>query len=153
MGRRVPACLPAAALLLIATAVAPAFGQDTLRVCLNQDVPPYSVHRNNADSGFDLAVAEAVARRLGRSLTVQWFESKLDEDSSSALEANALLSDGRCDLVGGYPLIKDALGKPGFETARLPDFEGAKPSDRRRRVTLGTLVPTKPYHLAALTVV
>jgi hypothetical protein len=56
-------------------------------------------------------------------------------------------------LVGGYPLIKDALSKPGFESARLPDFEGARPSDRRRQVTLGILAPMRPYHFAALTVV
>jgi hypothetical protein len=94
-----------------------------------------------------------LAKRLGRPLAVQWFESKLDEDASSAIEANALLSDGRCDLLGGYPLIKDALGRPGVETARLPDFAGARPADRRRRVTLGTLAATKPYHFAALTIV
>ena len=83
--------------------------------------------------------AQALAKRLGRPLAVQWYESKLDEDASSTIEANALLSDGRCDLVAGYPLVKDALGKPGLETARLPDFAGAQPADRRRRVELGTL--------------
>ena len=84
---------------------------------------------------------------------MQWFESKLDEDTSTRIEANALLSDGRCDLLGGYPLVKDELGKPGLETARLPGFAGAGAADRRRRVTLGTLAATKPYHFAALTVV
>ncbi|HET7594179.1 MAG TPA: hypothetical protein VFK49_01935, partial [Stellaceae bacterium] len=63
------------------------------------------------------------------------------------------LSDGRCQLVAGYPLIKEALGKPGAETARLPDYDGATLADRRRRVVLGTLVPSKPYHYAPLTVV
>jgi hypothetical protein len=90
---------------------------------------------------------------LNRPFAVQWYESKLDEDSSTTIEANALLSDGRCALVAGYPLIKDALGKPGLETARLPDFAGARPADRRRRVTLGSLTATTPYHFAALAVV
>jgi ABC-type amino acid transport substrate-binding protein len=128
-------------------------GDRTLSVCLNNNVPPYSIHHDNIGIGFDVAVAEALAKRLGRRLAVQWFESKLDEGSNASIEANALLSDARCALVGGYPLIKDALSKPGLESARLPDFEGARPSDHRRQVTLGTLAPTRPYHFAALTVV
>ena len=90
---------------------------------------------------------------MGQHLAIQWYESKLDAEASAAVEANALLSDGRCNLVAGYPLVKDALGKPGVETARLPGFTGAQPADRRRRVELGTLMPTKPYHFAGLTVV
>ena len=84
-----------------------------LKVCLNENAPPYSASGKNGDSGFDLEVAKALARQLGRKLEVQWFESKLDEDSSGALEANALLSDGHCQLVAGYPMTEDALGKPG----------------------------------------
>jgi ABC-type amino acid transport substrate-binding protein len=125
----------------------------TLRVCLNEAVPPYSVRHGGAGTGFDLLIAEAVAKRLGQSLAVQWFESKLDLDSSSAIEANALLSDRRCDLLAGYPLVKDGLGKPGAETGRIPGFAGSTPADRRRRVTLGTLAPTRPYHFAGLAVV
>jgi ABC-type amino acid transport substrate-binding protein len=152
-----------AGLLLIAAAVAlvagaPSRAEDEdksapLRVCLNEELPPFSVRDKQGGTGFDLLAAQALARRLGRPLAVQWYESKLDEDASSAIEANALLSDGRCDLFAGYPLIKDALGKPGLETARLPDFAGARPADRRRRVALGTLMPTTPYHFAGLTVV
>jgi ABC-type amino acid transport substrate-binding protein len=118
--------------------------EGTLRVCLNEAVPPYSVRHGGAGTGFDLLIAEAVAKRLGQSLAVQWFESKLDLDSSSAIEANALLSDRRCDLLAGYPLVKDGLGKPGAETGRIPGFAGSTPADRRRRVTLGTLAPTRP---------
>ncbi|HKW52636.1 MAG TPA: hypothetical protein VJO12_03020 [Stellaceae bacterium] len=141
-----------AALMLAGTAtMAPA--QDTLRVCLDENVPPYSVRHGRDGSGFDLAVADAVAKRLGKRLAVQWFESKVESDSSTTLAANALLSDGRCQLVGGYPLISDALGKPVAETARLPDYDGATAADRRRRVALGALVPSKPYHYAPLTIV
>jgi ABC-type amino acid transport substrate-binding protein len=127
--------------------------EGTLRVCLSEAVPPYSVRHGGAGTGFDLLIAEAVAKRLGQSLAVQWFESKLDLDSSSAIEANALLSDRRCDLLAGYPLVKDGLGKPGAETGRIPGFAGSTPADRRRRVTLGTLAPTRPYHFAGLAVV
>jgi len=149
--------------LVLAASAATAFGtagaraedanQKPLRVCLNEDLPPFSVRNKQGGAGFDLLVAQALAKRLDLPLAVQWFESKLDLDASSTIEANALLSDGRCDLLAGYPLVKDSLGKPGLETARLPDFAGAKPADRRRRVTLGALVPTTPYHFAGLTVV
>ena len=140
-----------AACLAVLTSSAHADG--VLKICLNEDAPPYSASGKNGESGFDLEVSKALARQLGRKLEVQWFESKLDEDSSGALEANALLSDGLCQLVAGYPMTEDALSKPGAATARLPDFEGAKPADRRRRIPLGALQPSLPYHFAPLTIV
>jgi len=131
-----------------------AAADDTLKVCLDEDLPPLSVHRRGKpDSGFDVALAEAVAKELRRPLAIQWFESKLDEDSSPALEANALLSDGRCALLGSYVLTKDSLVVPGIKTARLPDFAGATIADRRRRVTLGVLTPSQPYIYSAMTIV
>ena len=143
-----------AALLLAAPAAAARAAEEPLRICLDEDLPPLSVHhRGKPDSGFDVALAEAVADRLGRPLKIQWIESKLDEDSSPALEANALLSDGRCALVGGYALTKDALVVPGVKTAKLPDFDGATRDDRRRRVPLGVLAPSQPYIYSALTIV
>lgn len=126
---------------------------DPLTICVNENAAPYSVRLKTGAAGFDLAVAAALAQRLGRPLILQWFEDKLDFESSSALEANAMLSDGRCQLVAGYPLSEDALGKPGSPTARLPGFEGALPADRRRKVELGTLQASKPYHFAPLTII
>ncbi|MCK1737884.1 transporter substrate-binding domain-containing protein [Bradyrhizobium sp. 138] len=127
---------------------------DPLRVCLDEDRPPLSMHhRGKPDAGFDVLLAQAIAERLGRTLTIQWFESKLDEDSSPQLEANALLSDGRCSLIGGYALTQDSLVVPGMKTARLPDFAGAKRDDRRRRVALGVLAPSQPYVYSPMTVV
>jgi ABC-type amino acid transport substrate-binding protein len=150
--------LPALASALIGMVQSAAIGaenanESTLRVCLNENLPPYSVRQGDGASGFDFLVAQGLAKRLGRPLAVQWFESRLDADSSPKIEANALLSDGRCALLGGYPMSKDALGRPGVEDGRLPDFAGARPADRRRRVSLGTLAATRPYHFAALTVV
>jgi ABC-type amino acid transport substrate-binding protein len=145
--------LAAAAALLAAVTAAHA-AEDPLKVCLDENLPPLSLHqRGKPDSGFDVALAQAVADRLGRPLKIQWFESKLDESSSPALEANALLSDGRCGLVGSYAFTKDSLVVPGVKTAKLPDFEGATRDDRRRRVPVGVLAPSLPYVYSPLTVV
>jgi ABC-type amino acid transport substrate-binding protein len=140
-------------ILLWALAPIAASAEPTLPVCLDENLPPDSYHHGEKSGGFDLAVSQALAKHMGQSLAVQWYESKLDLDSSSVLEANALLSDGRCQLVAGYPLVRDALGKPGAPNSRLPDYEGAKPADRRRWVDLGTLVPSRPYHQAPLAIV
>ncbi len=150
---RIWSCVAAVVLTTIAAIQAVAAG-DVLRVCLDEDLPPLSVHhRGKPASGFDVALAQAIAEKLGRSLQIQWFESKLDEDSSPALETNALLSDGRCSLVGGYALTTDSLVVPGLKTAKLPDFEGSTGPDHRRRVLLGVLKPSDPYIYSALTVV
>jgi ABC-type amino acid transport substrate-binding protein len=141
-----------AALLAMATTAHAT--DDPLKVCLDENLPPLSLHqRGKPDSGFDVALARAVAERLGRPLRIQWFESKLDESSSPALEANALLSDGRCGLVGSYVFTRDSLVVPGIKTAKLPDFEGATRDDRRRRVPIGVLAPSQPYVYAPLAVV
>jgi len=141
------------ALLVAAATTTAARADDVLKICLDEDLPPLSAHhRGTPDRGFDVALAEAIAGRLGRPLKIQWFESKLDEDSSPALESNALLSDGRCSLVGGYALTKDSLVVPGVKTAKLPGFEGATREDRRRRVPLGVLEPSRAYIYSPLTV-
>lgn len=151
--RRWLAASAAAAILAVAATVARA-ADDPLKICLDEDRPPLSVHhKGKPDSGFDVLLAQAIAERMGRPLKIQWFESKLDEDSSPQLEANALLSDGRCALVGGYALTTDSLVKPGMKTARLPDFSGATRDDRRRRVALGVLAPSQPYVYSPVTVV
>lgn len=142
------------AALLSAMASVAVAADDPLKICLDEDRPPLSMHRRGKpDAGFDVLLAQAMAERLGRKLTIQWFESKLDEDSSPQLEANALLSDGRCSLVGGYALTRDSLVVPGMKTARLPDFAGATRDDRRRRVALGVLAPSRPYVYSPMTVV
>ena len=148
------AALNLAAIFSIIAPPAAQAADDPLKVCLDEDRPPFSSHhRGKPGSGFDVSLAQAIAERLGRPLKIQWFESKLDEDSSPQLEANALLSDGRCSLVGGYALTVDSLVVPGVKTARLPDFEGATRDDRRRRVELGVLSPSQPYIYSPLTVV
>src|SRR4030081_3865747 len=152
--RRLLAATGATFLLLAVSAVPASAAGVVLSVCLDEDLPPLSAHhRGMPDSGFEVALAGAVAGPLGRPLKIQWFESKLDEDSSPALEANALLSDGRCSLVGSYALTKDSLVVPGVKNAKLPGFEGATRDDRRRRVPVGVLAPSQPYSYSPLTVV
>ncbi|MGA7810808.1 substrate-binding periplasmic protein [Bradyrhizobium sp.] len=145
----------AATIILIAAGSIPARAADEpLSICLNADMPPLSIHhRGKPGSGFDVTLAQAIADRIGRPLKIQWFESKLDEDSSPALEANALLSDGQCALVGSYAFTEDSLVAPGVKTAKLPDFEGATITDRKRRVAIGALAPSQPYIYSPLTVV
>lgn len=150
-GRRIAWSVAAFLSMMASVALA---ADDPLKICLDEDLPPLSVHhRGKPDAGFDLLLAKAIAERLGRPLAIQWFESKLDEDSSPQLEANALLSDGRCSLVGGYALTRDSLVVSGMKTARLPDFAGATRDDRRRRVPLGVLAPSQPYVYSPMTVV
>jgi ABC-type amino acid transport substrate-binding protein len=153
MTSRRSAAMFAAALLVVAGLAEPACGEEVLRVCLDANVPPWSVYEGAKGGGFDWAVADAVAKRIGRQLAVQWFETKPDPDDSTTLAVDALLSDRRCQLVGGYPLVESTVGKPGMKSARMPDFVGARPTDRGRSIELGTLVPSRAYHFAALTVV
>lgn len=129
-------------------------GEAVMRVCLDSGSPPLSVHRNNEpDSGFDVWLAQAVANKLGLALQIQWFENRLDGDSSPSLEANALLSDHRCSLVGGYAFTATSLATPDEKTAKLPEFLGATRDDRRRRVVIAPMASTKPYINSPLTVV
>ena len=134
------------------SAATPAAASGPLRICLDQNIPPLSSKRGNEVHGFDLAVAQAVASRLGREVTIQWFETQADKDSNPALEANALLSDGRCHLVAGFPLFASGLGVPNAKRSRLPGHEGAKPEDRRRSVPLNEIIASRAYRYAPMVV-
>lgn len=130
----------------------PARGETPLSVCLQTNDPPLSYSLAGKPLGFDVALAGLIADRLNRPLEIQWFVTRNDPDSDPMTEAAALLSDGHCALVGGYPLLKDKLGHPRADTGKLPLFAGAKPEDRGRWIHLGELVPTRPYRLNAITV-
>jgi ABC-type amino acid transport substrate-binding protein len=124
-----------------------------LTVCLQSNDPPLSSRGDDAPSGFDLVLSQRIAQHLGRELHVQWFVSRDDPDANLVKDANALLSDGRCQLLAEYPLLEGTLERPRVPTARLPPFEGAMPDDRRRWVKMNALAATRPYRLDALTVV
>src|SRR5258708_28241945 len=104
MTRRLGASGALLVLMAISAKPAAAAGEE-LKVCLNEDLPPLSVHhRGGPDSGFDVALAPAVALKIGPALWGPLFESKLHEDSSPAPGTHALLSDRRCSLLTRHAL-------------------------------------------------
>jgi ABC-type amino acid transport substrate-binding protein len=141
------------AVLLAVSVVAQADDKSALRVCLPSNDPPLSFRGGDGPLGFDVALSLLIADRLGRTAQVQWFVSRDDPDANPTKEANALLSDGHCQLVAEFPLTASTLAHPRSPTAKLPPFDGAKPDDRKRWVTLGELMPTAAYRLDTITVV
>jgi len=127
---------------------------ETLTVCLEGDAPPFSYHDGKKATGFDVAVAAAVAKRLDRDLKIQWFEiSKLPEadEPDPARAENAMLNLGKCQLVGGFPLIANDL-TPSEDKSRLPDFTGETRDERKEWVPIGRLMASKPYYYYPFTV-
>jgi ABC-type amino acid transport substrate-binding protein len=147
----VPRQVAAASVLLGCIAVVPA-AAEPLRICLQADDPPLSSRSGNEPTGFDVLLSKRIAARLDRPLAIQWFITRDDPDSNPVTEADALLADAHCALVAGYPLVAAKLGRPRAVTGKLPPFDGAKPEDRRRWITLGELVPTRAYRFAGITV-
>lgn len=128
-------------------------GKPALSVCMSEDNAPLSMARKGQLSGFDVKMAEAVAQELGRSLRLVPFESELEQDANFAVEVNALLSAGVCDLVSGFPLLAADLGQPGRLKAKPPDYPGAKRPRDRADVALGNVVASHPYQGMALQLV
>jgi ABC-type amino acid transport substrate-binding protein len=141
------------AVLVAGSAWAQAADRPDLTVCLQTNDPPLSFRGGDKPDGFDVALTRIIAERLGREMRIQWFVSRDDPDSNLTKDANALLSDGRCQLVAEYPLTAGTLAHPYSPTGKLPPFDGAKPDDRKRWVKLGELMPTEPYRFDTLTIV
>lgn len=131
----------------------PAWADAPLTICLDRAAALAAAGSGPDVRNFDLDVARDVGRRISREIAVQWFESSLDGDHNPDREMNALLSDGRCQLVPGYPLTTRVIGTPGVDRSRLPDFDGAKPGDRRRLVQLSDLTASKAYRFDPFVVV
>jgi ABC-type amino acid transport substrate-binding protein len=150
----------AAVLACLTVLARPAWSQNAattdevpLRVCLQSNDPPLSSRGGDVPTGFALTLSQTIAEHLGRKLQVQWFVSRDDPDANLVKDANALLSDGRCQLLAEYPLLDGTLETPRASSAKLPPFDGATPDDRRRWVKMNALAATRPYRLDALTVV
>ncbi len=124
-----------------------------LTVCMAEDNPPFSMARKGQVTGFDVKIAEAVARELGRELKLLPFEPELEKEAMLTHEVNALLSAGLCDLASGFPLLASDLGPPSRERFKTPDYPGAKRARERPFEVLGTLVASQPYQGTALTLV
>jgi ABC-type amino acid transport substrate-binding protein len=127
---------------------------ETLTVCLEGDAPPFSYHDGQKAAGFDVAVATAVARHLDRDLKIQWFEiskSPDEDEPDPARSENAMLNLGKCQLVGGFPLIANDL-TPAEDKSRLPDFAGETRDQRKQWVPIGKLIASKPYYYYPFTV-
>lgn len=139
-----------AGLALAQTASLPA----EVRVCFEEHSPPFAFKTYGETQGFDVDVARELAQRVGVRLSVRSYEGEYDDNTSVALDANALLSSGVCDLVAGYALVQGQLGKSEAAVARVPAFDGGpRRAADRAIVTLGTLQTSLPYRRAALTVV
>lgn len=126
----------------------------TLTICLESDTPPFSVHDGKKAAGFDVAVSMAVARRLDSELKIQWFEigkSPDEDDPNPARAENAMLNIGRCQLVGGFPLIANDL-VPAEDKSRLPDFPGESRDQRKEWIPIGKMIASQPYNFFAFTV-
>jgi ABC-type amino acid transport substrate-binding protein len=148
-----PWTTPLLAVLLAVPVVTQADDKPALRVCLPSNDAPLSFRGEDGPRGFDVALVRLIAERLGRTAEARWFVSRDDPDANPTKEANALLSDGHCQLVAEFPLTATTLAHPRSPTAKLPPFDGAKPDDRKRWVALGELMPTAPYRLDSLTVI
>ena len=128
---------------------------DTLRVCLDQDAAPFSFKRGARTGGFDPALAQTVADKIGRSLSIQWYESEDQPEKGKDTRTGvaALLADQRCDLAAAFPLLADSLGGPLSPQARLPRYQGRTREDRGRAVALSELLGSTPYIYTAPAVV
>lgn len=143
----------ASALALLVPWAASAQSAPPLTVCMAEDNPPFSMARKGQVAGFDVKLAEAVARELGRDLKLMPFEPEVEKEAMLTHEVNAMLSAGLCDLASGFPLLASDLGPPTRERFKTPDHPGAKPPRERPFVPLGTLVPSQPYQGTALVIV
>ncbi len=132
-GRRVLAALALAGSVAAGT---PAAATEPLKVCLEANSPPFSVDRRAEGEGFDLAMTRAVAEALARPLTIVWFRSEQDEESSLRGDVLALLGGRLCDLVGGYLFSLGGMKDPTDRHRALPEIAAIAdgPGGTRRAV-------------------
>jgi ABC-type amino acid transport substrate-binding protein len=144
-----------AALAALTLAASQAGAAEPLRICLDDSAPPFSFNNDGKARGFDVALAEAIAAKLDRSLSVQWFSTEDQPEAGKETKTSvaALLADDRCDLAGAYPLLADALGGELADVGHLPRYKGGSREDRRRSIPLNPLLATAPFIYTAPAVV
>ena len=144
-----------AALAVLTVAASQASAAEPLRMCLDESAPPFSFNTDGKTGGFDLALAQAIAGELDRSLSIQWFstEDQPEAGKDTKTSVAALLGDDRCDLAGAYPLLAGSLGSDLSDAGHLPRYKGGTREDRRRSIPLSPLMATAPFIYTAPTVV
>lgn len=89
-----------------------------LSVCLDADNPPFS-SRAEGGQGIDVDVAQAIAGRLGRTLSIQWIQVPARGGLGRALKQS--IQAGACNLFLGLPVSGEAheeLGARGLAATR-----------------------------------
>ncbi len=125
---------------------------EPLKVCLNKDNQPFSSVKDGKESGFDVAVARAVAKQLDRPLEIRWYQKERRSRVPVSLKASVLLTSGVCDLVGGFPLVQSSLERPaGLDETVLPPVDGLPDEKRQNPVKGAQLIPSAPYYFAGVT--
>ncbi len=125
-----------------------------LSVCLNKDNAPFSFANEGAQAGFDVAVAQAVAAKLGRPLELRWYQKERRSRGSVAVKTSVLVNAGVCQLVGGFPLIQASLERPASgEQTTLPPVDGMPDESRKKPLSGSQLFPSHGYHFAGVTLV
>ena len=115
----------AAACALLGTVALQAAAPEPLKICALEHNAPYSTRTR--DDGFDLAVARAVAVKLGRTLEVVWIPNaeRLSEIDDNDFPVRKL-AKGACDALFSVPgpardSLREAsglaLGKPYYGAA------------------------------------
>lgn len=132
-----------------ASAVEP---DQSLTVCLNKDNAPFSFNKGSTEGGFDYLVAQSVARALGKTLVVRWYEKERRSRVPVSIKTSVMINAGICQLVGGYPLIQSSLGREaGADTTNLPPVAGL-PAERREEMIKGSpLVAGPAYYFVGIT--
>lgn len=125
---------------------------NVLTVCLNKDNAPFSFSKGDAEGGFDYLVTQAVARELGKTLVVKWYEKERRSRVPVSVKTSVMVNAGICQLVGGYPLIQSSLEREaGADTTTLPPITGL-PAERREEMIKGSpLVAGPAYYFVGIT--
>ncbi len=129
----------------------PTVEEGALTVCLARGGGVMSSRRAAGGVGVDYALSEAVAEAVGLPLSVVWFESEQDEESSPVKEAYAMLSHGLCDLVPSFALLRSALSGVAGGRGALPRWD-ERPARMApgAQVDLEPIAVTRPYMRAEM---
>ncbi len=127
---------------------------NALTVCLNKDNAPFSSKKDGKEAGFDVLVAQAVAKQLGKPLEIKWYEKERRSRGPVSVKASVLVNGGVCQLVGGYPLLQSSLDRPAAgDSATLPPVDGIPVENRKQAIKGSQLFPSHAYHFAGVTAV